>query len=67
MFEGRPIFLSWLKIAKTPMAKWMWLASDKAKAHNDMATSLWRKKLLRIKKICEGRKIAWINQMPMPL
>ena len=65
--EGRPIFWNWLQIAKADMRLWMWLASDKGKEQNDMSDPLWRKKLLRLKKIAEGRRISWTNKMPMSI
>lgn len=65
--EGRPVFWTWLQIAKADMKLWMWLSSNKGKEYNDMASKAWRTKLLRLKKIAEGRKISWIIQMPMAI
>lgn len=65
--EARPVFWTWLRIAKADMRLWMWLSSGKGKAQNDMDCPLWRKKMLRLKKISDGRFISWTNQMPMSL
>ena len=65
--EGRPVIWSWVRIAKADMKLWMWLSSNKGKEYNDMASKAWRTKLLRLKKIAEGRKISWIIQMPMAI
>ena len=65
--EGRPVVWSWVRIARTDMKLWMWLSSNKGKEYNDMASKIWRTKLLRLKKIAEGRRKSWIIQMPMAI
>ena len=65
--EGRPQVLYPVNIALMDFALLMWLTTDKGKAHNDLDTTLWRKKLKRLKKICDGRYKKYIYQSPMSI
>jgi hypothetical protein len=67
LFQRQPVFVTFLQMAKKPMQHVMALCSPKGKEHNDMAYPIWRKKLLRIRKIYEGRLNSYTNKILMPL
>lgn len=66
MFENKPIIKSFSELEAMPMKKLMWYCSDKGKEGNDLSSKIWRTKILRIRKVMEGRTLKWTKQTPMP-
>ncbi len=51
LFDFRPVYLNFERLAVMEYPQIIWLTSDKGKAQNDMEGKVWRKKLLRVKKV----------------
>ena len=53
-FEFRPIMLPFERLALWAYPQIIWLTSDKGKAENALEGKIWRKKLLRVKKVWQA-------------
>ena len=66
LFDRKPKVIPFLQLGRSEMGRVMYLCSDKGKEVNELAEGIWRKKILRVKKIYEGR-IRSVVYWPMAL